>query len=167
MAIKMMSMRAIGFVGLLCAAGCARSYVASGLRGEFDLSGTYIGQAQPVTNACSEVASQEQRSRVDVQHSPREMELTLVFEGEAYPAKVQRDGKFASVAVQRNRGGAVESATMRGRFGDSTVTASLEVKRGAVRRVLPTSRTNTAAACRYHVNITGIRTAEQASVKNK
>jgi hypothetical protein len=49
---------------------------------------------------------------------------------------------------------------MRGRFGDSTITASLEVNRGAVRRVLPTSQTHMAGACRYHVNITGLRTAE-------
>lgn len=159
---KMMTIQRIGAIGigLLGAAACARSYLASGLRGEYDLSGSYIVQAQPVTNGCSEVTGEQVRSRLDVQHLPREMELTLVFEGDAYPTQVQRDGKFASAAVQRSRGGAVEKVTMRGRFGDSTITASLEVNRSAVRPTLPTSRTHTAGACRYHVNISGNRIAE-------
>ena len=157
-----MRIRRIGGIGLLCVGACARpAYLASGLREEFDLSGSYIVQAQPVTSKCSEVTGEQVRSRLDVQHLPREMELTLVFEGDAYPAQVHRDGKFATAAVRRSRGGAVETATMRGHFGDSTITASLEVNRSAVRPALPTSQTHTAAACRYHVNISGTMVAER------
>ena len=147
-------------LGLLSAGACAKSHLSSGPRGEFDLSGSYIVQSQPVTNSCSEVTGEQARSRVDVQHSPQAMDLTLVFEGDAYQAQVRRDGRFASAAVRRNRGGAVENATMRGRFGDSTISASLEINRSAVRPTLPTSHTNMAAACRYHVNIAGSRLAE-------
>src|SRR4051812_26893410 len=71
---KMMKVRRIGGIGLLCAGACARSYLGSGPRGETDLSGSYSVQAQPVTNKCGEVTGEQVRSRVDVQHLPREME---------------------------------------------------------------------------------------------
>jgi hypothetical protein len=143
-------------------AACARSYIAPATNGNFDLSGSYDVQAQPTTNKCPEVASEQVRSRLDVQHSPRETQLTVLFEGDAYPGTVRRDGQFASDAIRRNRAGAIETVTMRGRFSGSKISALLEIRRGAVRTVLPTTRAYTAAACSYHVNVSGARIIEES-----
>ena len=143
------------------AGACRRSYLARGLNGDFDLSGSYDVQAQPTTNRCAEVLNDVAGSRLDVQHVPGNMQLTIVFEGDAYPAKVRRDGSFAADEVRRSRGGAVERVAMRGRFTSARISASLEVNRMAVRTVLPTSRTYTTAACSYHVNVAGSRIVEE------
>jgi hypothetical protein len=144
---------------LVFTVACNRSYLAPGLRGDFDLSGSYVVEAQSMTSGCRNSVDVHTRSRADVQHSPREMQLTLVFEGDAYDVALQRNGKFASAPVRRERGTAVETATMRGRFGDSTFTASLEVNRNAVRPILPTTQNRLERSCRYHVNISGTRIA--------
>jgi hypothetical protein len=147
-------------IGVLAVSGCGRSYLAASLRRDFDFSGSYVITAQPVANECSEVRAEQVESRLDAQHRPGEMQLTIVFEGDPYPASLKRDGRFASSKVQRRRGGTTENVTMRGHFGDSTVTASLDVKRDPVRTVLPTSRRQMSPACRYHVNVAGTRVAE-------
>ena len=161
MAIKMIVRRVgVAAVGLVVASACNRSYVAAGANGEFDLSGSYVASALPVANGCPNLSGAPVESRLDVQHARGELRLTVVFEGDPYPTQVQRNGKFASSTIQRSRSGAVEYVTMRGRFRDSSISASLDVKRSAVRTVLPTSRPYTEPACTYHVNLSGKRISE-------
>jgi hypothetical protein len=157
-----MTVQRIGvmIVGLLSLGGCRKQYLAAGPRGDFDFSGSYSAQAQPVADGCEAVSTEPVESRLDVEHPAGALQLTIVFEGDPYPASVKRDGKFASATIQRSRGGTVERVTMRGRLADSTLTASLDVQRAAVRPVLPTSRTQMPRACRYHVNLKGTRTNE-------
>ncbi len=145
---------------LLCSAACARQRIAPSLRGDFDVSGTYAVRVQPIAIGCKDVSSQPIDSRVDVQHPAGEARLTVVFEGDAYPSEIKPNGNFAADVVRRNRGGAVETVRMRGRISSSTFAALLEVDRGAVRTVLPTTRIHTEGPCRYHVNIDGARVAE-------
>jgi hypothetical protein len=158
---KMMSQQAgVVVIALLSASGCQRSYRAAGVKGDFDFSGSYAVTAQPVANECSEVRADPVESRLDTQHSPGEMQLTIIFEGDPYPVSLTQDGRFASSPLWRQRGGTAENVTMRGRFRDSTISASLEVKRDPVRTVLPTSRPYFTPACRYRVNVSGRRLAE-------
>ena len=160
---KMMSLQAgVVAITLLPGTGCHRSYRAAGTKGDFDFSGSYVVTAQPVANECSEVRAGLVESRLDAQHRPGDMSLTIIFEGDPYPAGLTLDGRFATSPVQRQRGGTTENVTMRGRFRDSTISASLEVKRDPVRTVLPTSRPYFTPGCRYHVNVAGRRVAEIA-----
>jgi hypothetical protein len=161
MTTKMIARQASVLVGVtIAASACHKSYRGAGLRGDFDLSGTYVVVAHPVADECRDVRTDPVESRLDAQHRPGELQLTIVFEGDAYPVSVRRDGRFTSSGVRRPRGGTTENVSMRGHFGDSTIRATLEVKRDPVRTVLPTSRRYTAPACRYRVNISGTRAAE-------
>ena len=156
-----MRLRRIGVITtvLLSSMGCHRRYVASGPRGDFDFSGSYDVGAQPIGNWCSDVSMREVRSRLDVEHGRGEVRLTVVFEGDPYLSSLKRNGEFASQPVRRERAGTIETVKMRGRFRDSTISASLEVNRDAVRPVLPGGRIQ-AAACRYHINVSGRLIAE-------
>lgn len=50
---KMMVRRAgVVVIAVLSASGCHKSYLAAGLRRDFDFSGGYVSTARPVANGC-------------------------------------------------------------------------------------------------------------------
>ena len=111
---KMIARQASVLVGVtLASSACHKSYLSAGLRGDFDLSGSYVVVAHPVADECRDVSTEPAESRLDAQHRPGKLQLTIVFEGDAYPVTVRRDGRFTSSGVQRPRGGTMESCRYR------------------------------------------------------